>query len=262
MKMWAVDKLKRLKFGKPDFKDLVRKGYMIFDMHVHTSVSDGTSSANAILCKAKELGIGVAISDHDKSAAAVRSFNNDYGVPVIPSMEVETKTGEHFLYYFQNPEDLEMFYQDEIKGKACKRSISDLLGLKKKYNALVSWAHPAGAPPQSWLFWRNWKLNLDIIKRIDCLELFNGHAARKTVGKVAQWVLKNHKPYTGGSDAHELGQLGKVVTCARARNLAEFLEKVRKRQVRIIGQRVNFYRFAMKYPFKYVFAKLNYMMRF
>lgn len=260
--MWAVDKIKGIKFGRPDFKDMVKRGYMLFDMHVHTNVSDGTCSAKAILRRAKELGIGVAISDHDKSAAAVGSFDNDYGVPVIPSMEVETNTGEHFLYYFQNPEDLEMFYQDEIKGKECKRSISDLLGLKKKYHALVSWAHPAGAPPATWLLWRNWKINLDIVKNIDCLELFNGHAARKNIGKVAKWVLKHHKPYTGGSDAHELGQVGRVVTCAKARNITEFLEKVRRREVKIIGTRVDLFRFMMKYPFKYAFAKLNYFMRF
>jgi predicted metal-dependent phosphoesterase TrpH len=262
MNMWATDKLKRLKFGKPDFNDLVRRGYMLFDMHVHTNVSDGTCSAQAILRRAKELGIGVAISDHDKASAALGSFENEYGVPVIPSMEVEAKTGEHFLYYFVDPADLEVFYENEIKGMECKRSIKDLLSLKKRYNTLISWAHPAGAPPQSWLFWRDWKFNLELISKIDCLELFNGHAARKTVGKVAQWVLKYHKPYTGGSDAHELAQLGRVVTCAKARNVAEFLEKVRKRKVRIIGQRVNFYRFMMKYPFKYAFAKLNYMMKF
>lgn len=260
--MWAVEKLKRIRFGKPDFKDLSRKGYMLFDMHVHTNVSDGTCSARAILRRAKELGIGVAISDHDRAEAAVSSFDNEYNVPVIPSMEVETSTGEHFLYYFSTPHELRTFHEQEIKGKECKRSIKDLLGLRKKYDCLVSWAHPAGAPPQSWLFWRKWKENIDLIKKIDCLELFNGHVARKTVGKVAKLVLKHHKPYTGGSDAHELGQLGRVVTCARARNIAEFLDKVRKRKVRVVGTRVDLFRFMLKYPFKYTFAKLNYAMKF
>ena len=113
--MWAVNRLKRLRFGKPNFKALSRRGYMLFDMHVHTNVSDGTCSAEDILQKARELGIGVAFSDHDKATAAVRHFTNDYNVPVIPSIEVEANTGEHFLYYFHTPEDLDVFYNPIMK---------------------------------------------------------------------------------------------------------------------------------------------------
>ena len=254
--MWAIKQLKRLKFGKPDVKDLLRRGYMVFDMHVHTNVSDGTCSAQDILQRAKELGIGVAISDHHKVSAAVSSYDNEYGVNVIPSIEVEANTGEHFLYYFSTPEELKLFYEDEIKGKECRRTIKELLALKRRYRCLVSWAHPAG-----WLFWCKKHITFNL-RKIDCLELFNGHAAREHISRVAAWVLKHHKPYTGGSDAHELLQVGRVVTCAKAKSIAEFLYKVKKRRVRIIGERAHLFSFMLKYPFKIAAAKLSYFFKF
>ncbi len=250
-----LEKIKSVKFGKPDFKDLIRRGYMLVDMHVHTNVSDGTCSARAILEKAKSLGIGVAISDHEKSEAAVKYFNNDYGVNVIPSMEVEAETGEHFLYYFKDPDELKRFHISEIRGKECKRSISELLNIKQSYDCMVSWAHPAG-----WTSWHKKHITFNLHK-IDCLELFNGHAGRQNISKVAAWILKYGKPFTGGSDVHELSQLGRVVTCAKAANISEFLDKVRKRRVKIIGDRVDLKSFILKYPFKIAFAKMNYLFK-
>ncbi|MBW2997588.1 PHP domain-containing protein [Candidatus Woesearchaeota archaeon] len=259
--MWVVNQLKRLSYGRPDLDLLARKGYMLVDMHVHTNVSDGTCSPNAVVQRAKELGIGVAISDHDKILGSVKSYDNEYNVPVIPSIEVEANTGEHFLYYFGTPEELKVFYKDEIKGRECRRSVFELLDLKKRYNCLVSWAHPAGAPPNTWFSWRKKKITFNL-KKIDCLELLNGLAGVQHLEKVASWIMKHRKAFTGGSDAHEKAQIGRVVTYAKAKNIQEFLEKVRKKQARVIGERINFLRFAAKYPFKLVFAKFNYFMKF
>lgn len=259
--MWVVNQLKSLSYGRPDLDLLARKGYMLVDMHVHTNVSDGTCSPQAVVRRANELGIGVAISDHDKVAGAMRSFDNEYDVPVIPSIEVEANTGEHFLYYFGTPEELNVFYKDEIKGRECKRSVFELLDLKERYNCLVSWAHPAGSFPENILFWRKLKHNFSL-KKIDCLELLNGLAGVQHLEKVASWIMKYRKAFTGGSDAHEKAQIGRVITYAKARNIQEFLDKVRNKQARVVGEKINFLRFAAKYPFKIAFAKFNYFMKF
>jgi hypothetical protein len=61
---------------------------------------------------------------------------------------------------------------------------------------------------------------------------------------------------------HEISQLGRVVTCAKAKTIGEFLDKVKKKQVKIIGERVDIFRFMLKYPFKIAIAKMNYFIRF
>jgi len=243
--------------GKPDIKELVRQGYMVIDMHVHTQVSDGCSPAQSILERAKELGIGVAISDHNKIKSAINCFDNDYGVTVIPSIEVTAESGEHLLYYFETKDALKKFHTNEIKGRVRERSVNDLLKLRDKYKCLVSWAHPAG-----WNFFhRRRKITIDL-KKIDCLEIINGHAALWNVKQTARWAQRHNNSYTGGSDVHEISQLGRVVTCAKAKTIPEFLDKVKKKQVKIIGERVDIFRFMLKYPFKIAIAKMNYFIRF
>jgi predicted metal-dependent phosphoesterase TrpH len=189
--------------------------------------------------------------------SAVQHFDNEYGVTVIPSIEVTAETGEHLLYYFETKDALRKFHSMEIKGREKERSVNDLLKLRDKYKCLVSWAHPAG-----WNFFnRKKKITFDL-RKIDCLEIINGHAALWNVKQTAKWAQRHNNSYTGGSDVHEISQLGRVVTCAKAKTIAEFLDKVKKRDVKIIGQRVDMFKFMMRYPFKIAIAKLNYLIRF
>jgi len=78
------------------------------DLHVHTTASDGTCTPTEVVRLAAEKGlVAIAITDHDtilgyEEAAAAGA---EYGVEVIPGIEISTKYGGavHILGYYVDP---------------------------------------------------------------------------------------------------------------------------------------------------------------
>jgi predicted metal-dependent phosphoesterase TrpH len=68
------------------------------DLHLHTIYSyDGTASLSAVLNRAKQLGLDViAITDHDEIRGALKAMElaPNYGVEVIPGIEITTADGD------------------------------------------------------------------------------------------------------------------------------------------------------------------------
>ena len=68
------------------------------DLHLHTIYSyDGTATVQAVLRRAKEIGLNViAITDHDEVAGALEAekIAPHYGVDVIPGSEITTAEGD------------------------------------------------------------------------------------------------------------------------------------------------------------------------
>ena len=68
------------------------------DLHMHTIYSyDGTASVAAVLERAKQVGLDViAITDHDEIKGALKALElaPDYGLEVIPGIEVTTADGD------------------------------------------------------------------------------------------------------------------------------------------------------------------------
>jgi hypothetical protein len=68
------------------------------DLHIHTIYSyDGTASVPAVLTRAKQIRLDViAITDHDEIAGSLKALElaPQYGVDVIPSLEVTTAEGD------------------------------------------------------------------------------------------------------------------------------------------------------------------------
>jgi Predicted metal-dependent phosphoesterases (PHP family) len=83
---------------------------VFYDLHVHTSASDGEDSPENIIIKAVEMGLGgLAITDHDTIDALdpARQFveQNRLDIDLIPGVELNTDYGSddfHILGYFIN----------------------------------------------------------------------------------------------------------------------------------------------------------------
>jgi len=77
-----------------------------FDMHVHTSASDGCYSAEEIVDQAKKINLeGLAITDHDTvgSLHAAMSIMKNSGYPIIPGIELSAEWEDrdvHILGYW------------------------------------------------------------------------------------------------------------------------------------------------------------------
>ena len=60
--------LDNVNFGKPNHSLLRKQGFTSVDMHLHSNYSDGSANVISLLKKAKKMGIGLAITDHNEVA--------------------------------------------------------------------------------------------------------------------------------------------------------------------------------------------------
>lgn len=83
----------------------------IIDLHMHTTVSDGTDTPPEILTRVKEAGIGLfAVTDHDalKGCAQIRAVRKDDDPLFINGIEISCKDEDgkyHILGYGYDPEE-------------------------------------------------------------------------------------------------------------------------------------------------------------
>jgi predicted metal-dependent phosphoesterase TrpH len=72
------------------------------DLHIHTIYSyDGSASVPAVLKRAKRAGLDViAVTDHDEINGSLKALDlsPNYGVEVIPGMEVTTAEGDLLVF--------------------------------------------------------------------------------------------------------------------------------------------------------------------
>jgi predicted metal-dependent phosphoesterase TrpH len=77
-----------------------------FDMHIHTTASDGTLTVKEIITAAMEIGLeGIAITDHDTidGLEEAEQLGKRLKFPVIPGIELSTESDEkeiHILGFF------------------------------------------------------------------------------------------------------------------------------------------------------------------
>jgi len=64
---------------------------MKFDLHAHTTFSDGDKTPLQVARLAEEKGIGVAITDHDECRGFGEIAELSFAVPVIPGIELAAK---------------------------------------------------------------------------------------------------------------------------------------------------------------------------
>lgn len=82
---------------------------MSFDLHTHSTVSDGTESPAHVVSEAARAGLaGVALTDHDSTAGwdEARTAAENYGVAFMPGIEITSKsqgTSVHMLSYLHDP---------------------------------------------------------------------------------------------------------------------------------------------------------------
>ena len=99
---------------------------MIFDLHIHTTYSDGNENADSISKRAKEGGLaGICITDHDTVDGMEEKIStiNSYGLKTLKGIEFSAFDGDeqvHILGY--NIDDNESF-RKELQRQAIGRVI-------------------------------------------------------------------------------------------------------------------------------------------
>lgn len=98
-----------------------------YDFHIHSALSpcaDNEMTPSNITAMASIKGLNViAISDHNsiKNVKATMECGKDFGIIVLPAMEVQTSEDIHVLALFRNYTSLENFHKTLTKRKIKNR---------------------------------------------------------------------------------------------------------------------------------------------
>lgn len=237
----------RVRFGPPDLATLREDGYLAVDMHVHTDHSDGLIRVRDALRRGRRAGVSFAVTDHNAVSGAVAAVREaGPGQVVVPGIEVSAAEGPHILVYFYSVDDL-VDYHREVVAPALQASPylattlptdAVLAGLEGR-DAIAVAAHPFG-----YLFLCRGvckaiaagELAPDVLCRLDGLEGVCGGMTRTQNERAIAFAAEHDLVVTGGTDAHLLSELGRVVTAARAGSTEEFLDAVRRGDALVWGQ--------------------------
>lgn len=233
----------------PLLQEIREKGYTPADMHIHTRCSDASIGIPSLLHRAKHLGIGIAITDHNEIRGVVRAYHQARDLLVIPGIELSSYEGPHILLYFYSAADLADFFTTHIKEHRRKNQcmavqlpVAKILAAAEKYACVKVAAHPFGYFGINRGILKciaNKKLPAGIIDHIDGIEVICGGMGQDLNDKAAGYAVDHNLPVTGGSDAHVLPSVGCVVTCVKTDTVEAFLNGILARDSIVIGSTAN-----------------------
>jgi predicted metal-dependent phosphoesterase TrpH/glycosyltransferase involved in cell wall biosynthesis len=205
--------------GNPEVrKRLAGRPYIHCDLHMHTDHSpDCATPVEVLLETAKQNGLGaIAITDHNEVSGALEARDlaeRIGGIKVIVAEEVKTA---------HQGEVIGLFIEEKIeRGMSLAETIAEI----KRQGGLVYVPHPFdrlhSVPDYEHL--------LDVVERIDILEVFNPRIAIDSFNEEAVRFARKYDIVPGaGSDSHVAQGLGSVKIRLRDfEGPQEFLEAMR-----------------------------------
>ena len=231
-------------YGQPDISSLRADGYHPVDMHLHTTHSDGTPSIPTLIRHAARKGIGIAITDHNEISGSLEALSTRSDILIIPGIELETREGPHLLFYFYTAGDMEDFFHDftiernrQTPSLLQNLPVQKCLNLASDYDCLRIAAHPYGyyGINRGILKCVGKEMLPGVLDHIDGIEVICGGMMYGLNEKAIVYAKAHDIPYTGGSDAHILSDVGSVVTAVTADTTEEFLDGIIRRENKVIG---------------------------
>ena len=199
---------------KPEEKDLPAKaqvqasGGMIIDLHVHTSPASPCSSAlvDEIIQEAKKIGLdGICLTDHNHvwDPDEVEDLRRKHELLILRGNEITTDQGDMVVFGLEKP----------IKGIVKLRDLREEVSAAKGF---IIVAHPF----RGFLTFGIGKLGLTpekamerpLFKYVDAIEVMNCKVTKKENRFAAKVAEGLDLPATGGSDAHEVSEVGIFAT--------------------------------------------------
>ncbi|MDW5564271.1 MAG: PHP domain-containing protein [Methanomassiliicoccus sp.] len=225
---------------------IAEEGPTAVDMHFHTNHSDSHTTVTSALRRAKRLGLGVAITDHNTISGSEEAYRAGSGTLIVPGIEVSAADGPHILLYFYDLDNLREYYEKHVRPfkrsspyLAIELDSWDIVRRSEGYNCVRVAAHPYGYL----LFNKGLQkciearyLEQEILEHFDGIEVMCGGMTRKLNDKAAALAERFLKGRTGGTDGHLLHDLGNVVTVGPSDDLDGFLGDVVERRTRAIGR--------------------------
>ena len=233
----------KILFERPDLDKLIEQ-YTVVDLHFHSNHSDGKNPVSSIAKRARELGIGIAITDHNEIKGAVE-LDRYREIFNIPGIEITSREGTHLLIYFYDLKSLKRFYKKDVKPSmghdvmsSTSLEMEDIIRRARAFETIVVFPHPYSA---TFTGIQNTYFPEDRLRRlfemVDGIEVINAENLNKWNLRSALLGFNLDTCITGGSDGHRLPQRGRAVCCAPCKNdRRAFLDAVKSKQTRVIGK--------------------------
>ncbi len=168
---------------------------MIVDLHNHAELSRNTTAKlQDYLRRARELGVGVAITEHNR---LYRRGGEIAGVSVFLGMEILNDYGDFLV--FGAPEDCVAF-----------RNIFALIDYVHRSGGVIIAAHPFAGHGVFRAV--DSEMGHRIIAQVDAVEVLNGRASAEANARAWQVAAAHGKPGVGGSDAHSSEEMFRAAT--------------------------------------------------
>lgn len=237
-------------FQKPQHKAIAQEGFAALDMHNHSEYSDTTTPIAIIAKRARKLGIGIALTDHNEVAGNIRMAKDNKDLLIIPGLEITTKEMAHVLTYFYSHKDMQAFFDKHIKDSrggnpnlATKVSVTHLMDIAKEYNGVIAPAHPFAFPKRFSFIsaMERGFVDKSVLKSLDAVEVICGANLRYMNKCAVDWAEELKKARIGGSDSHSIESLGSVVTVTEGSTISEVLNNIKKKKTAATGKETQLY---------------------
>ncbi len=183
-------------------------GGTLIDLHVHTYPASPCSSApvDQLIEEAKRIGLdAVCLTDHNHvwSKNDVEALRQKHGFLVLGGNEITTNQGDMLVFGLEN----------DIKGII---RLKDLRAEVLAADGFMIVAHPfrgflivgvdeVGLTPEK-------AIKRPLLKSVDAVEIMNGKVTKRENEFAAKVAAGLDLPATGGSDAHEVFEVGRYAT--------------------------------------------------
>jgi len=161
-----------------------------YDLHLHTRFSyDSKTDPIRLLERARAAGCkGVAITDHETAEGALyaRRMNPFNDLEIIVGQEVKTEVGDV----------IGLFIESTLREHTFRELCQEIHG----QSGLIVLPHP---------FKKKSEIDPEVIRAVDCIEIFNARIKEEENRKALELCEATGKPFTAGSDAHTLGEVGR-----------------------------------------------------
>lgn len=188
------------------------------DLHIHSKYSfDSISQPKKIIKIAKNKGLnGVAITDHNtiKGSLEAEKLNEDENFIVITGAEIQTEIGDV----------IGLFLNEEIKSRNSIEVIEEI----HKQGGISVLPHP----------YKGHRLNDEIIRKVDAIEVFNSRVRKEDNEKAMKLAEQFKKPITNGSDAHFLYEIGRSKVII---NNKDFMSSILNGEVKLENRKTPLY---------------------